>query len=349
MADQSFESRKRDHIQIALDPQVQSTMSTGLERIDLIHEALPDVDFAEIRLDAEFAGQTLRSPIFISSMTAGHENAGRINGALARLAQRRGILMGVGSQRRELEDPETSNEWLAIRAASPNAVLVGNIGIAQAIKAPLDRIRALVDRLQAAGLFIHLNSLQECLQPEGTPQFRGGLRAIEQIARALSVPVIVKEVGCGFSVETLRRLQNIGVYAVDVSGLGGTHWGRVEGRRLPAEDMRADCAEVFGNWGISTVDSMLNAEKAQVNYQVWASGGVRNGLDVAKLVSMGASMVGLAQPWLQVAMESDAIVDERLDRLADKLDVELRTALFCTGCRTPAELRERRRWTWRKS
>lgn len=343
--DPLFEERKRDHIRIALDPRAQSSRAAGLESVDLVHEALPDLDFQDIDISVEFDGRRLGAPFFISSMTAGHEKGRDINLALARLSERRGLLMGVGSQRRELEDGAAASEWKEVRRHSPRAILAGNIGIAQAIRAPVDRIRALVEGLEACALFIHLNPLQECLQPEGTPQFRGGLEAIAKIAKAVPVPVIVKETGSGFSSPTLKRLQSAGVFAVDVSGLGGTHWGRVEGHRLPPGDARFDAAAAFADWGTSTAESLRAGLEAGVSYQLWASGGIRTGVDVAKCLAMGARLVGLAQPWLEAAVTADA--DAALERRADKLTFELKTSLFCTGARTPDELRNGRRWTWR--
>lgn len=365
-----FEQRKRDHLRIALDPRAQSSRTHGLEDIDLIHEALPDLDFSDIDLTSDFNGLTVKAPYFVSSMTAGHERGREINLALAKFSERRGILMGVGSQRRELEDADAMKEWTEIRKQAPNALLLGNIGISQALREPVSRIQALVDNLGAKALFIHLNPLQECVQPEGTPQFRGGLEAIRRIARELTVPVIVKEVGCGFSEDTLKRLEGSGIRAVDVSGLGGTHWGRVEGQRLPAGEWRSQAAATFDDWGIPATTSLLNAKEAGVSYDLWASGGVRTGLDVAKFVAMGARFVGLAQPWLAAVLgeggekarigfgdaetpgggergATRGTAQDRLDDVADRLDWELKTALFCTGCRTPDELRAQQRWTWR--
>lgn len=340
-----FEQRKRDHIRIALDPRAQSARTQGLEDIELIHEALPDLDFSDIDLSTKFLGRPVKVPYFVSSMTAGHERGRDINLALAKLSERRGILMGVGSQRRELDDPSAMKEWAEIRGKAPGALLLGNIGLAQAIRTPTAKLQSLVDGLGAMALFIHLNPLQECVQPEGTPQFKGGLEAIRRIAGELKVPVIVKEVGCGFSEATLRRLEGSGIHAVDVSGLGGTHWGRVEAQRLPGGDWRADAAATFNDWGVTTTRSLLNATKAGVSYHLWASGGVRTGLDVAKFTAMGAQFVGLAQPWLAAALSAESARD--LDLVADRLDLELKTALFCTGCRTPDELRTQKRWTSR--
>jgi isopentenyl-diphosphate Delta-isomerase len=342
-----FENRKQDHIRLALDPKVQ-TNAHGLDAVELIHEALPDLSFSEVNIETEFAGRKLSSPLFISSMTAGHVEGYSINKAFAQLSSRRQILMGVGSQRRELLDASARSEWKSLRKETPHALLVGNLGLTQLIHTPVAMVQELVDSLEALALFIHLNPLQEVLQPEGTPDFKGGLKKIEEIAKTLSVPVIVKEVGCGFSIETLKRFEGTGIYAVDISGFGGTHWGRIEGLRGDQNSVQAQAAATFSNWGISTLESMLNAKEAHVTYQVWASGGVRNGLEAGKLLALGGTMVGLAQPWLAAYKDNQKNPSVGLNNLADRLDFELKTALFCTGSKNIKEFQEKKVWKWRQ-
>jgi isopentenyl-diphosphate delta-isomerase len=337
-----FEKRKQDHIRIALDSRSQAEGLTGLDHVQLIHEALPDLDFKEVDPSASFFSRKLSAPFFISSMTAGHAHAPEINSRLAQISADQQILMGVGSQRRELTDPEARREWQDIRKRAPKALLLGNLGIAQLIQTPTDQIQSLLDSLQAEALFVHLNPLQECLQPEGTPDFRGGYQAIENLVQKLSIPVIVKEVGCGFSAETLKRLYSAGVYAVDVSGLGGTHWGRVEGYRSQEQELLFQVAKTFENWGLSTVQSLLNAKEINENYTVWASGGVRDGLHAVKLLAMGSNMVGIAQPWLKAALESD----EAVANLYAKLLLEIKIAMFCTGVQKLEDFRTKRVWKW---
>nr|BFD67320.1 type 2 isopentenyl-diphosphate Delta-isomerase [Bdellovibrio sp. HAGR004] len=337
-----FEQRKRDHIRIALDPRSQTEGQNGLDSITLIHEALPDLNYKEVEISTSFvfSGDAipLSSPIFISSMTAGHEKGREINEALARLSDRRQILMGVGSQRRELEDSNAAEEWTKVRKQAPKARFLGNIGIAQLIKSPIDKIRRLIDSTEAVALFVHLNPLQEVLQPEGTTEFRNGLQAIENLVKLAGVPVIVKETGCGFSVPTLKRLENTGIYAVDVSGKGGTHWGRVEGYRSEESQMLYQVAQTFADWGISTTQSLLNGKEARVEYQLWASGGVRNGLEIGKLMALGASKVGVAKPFLEAALQGD----EALENLLTRLETELKVTMFCTGCRNLKDLQSKK-------
>ena len=338
-----FESRKVDHIRLSLSDATQARGLSGLDLIELRHEALPDLDFDQISIAATVFGHPLATPFLISSMTGGHAESTALNRRLVRAAAARGWCMGVGSQRRELNDPAAAAEWAAIRVDAPDVKLLGNLGIAQLIQTPIDQIRRLCDAVGAVGLFIHLNALQECLQPEGTPRFRGGLAALTRLCRALEIPVVVKETGCGMSRSTLERLAETGVRAVDVSGLGGTHWGRVEGGRAAGVDpVRARAAETFGDWGISTVRAVLDAVETG-KFETWASGGVRTGLDAAKLLAMGSSLVGFANPILEAAVSGD----EDLDRRMATLEFELRTALFCTDCANLSDLKTKRVWAWR--
>ena len=339
---QQFENRKADHLRLALDPSVLVGGDNHFSRIHLVHEALPNLNFSEIDLSTELLGQKFNSPFFVSSMTAGNLGGLSINQTLAVAAQTAGWLMGVGSQRKELTNPEAHQEWKALRKVAPRAKLVGNLGISQLIQVNVGEVQRLVDHLEAVAMFIHLNPLQECLQPEGTPQFRGGLEAIENLVRHLSVPVIVKEVGCGMSQTTIKRLAGVGVAAIDVSGYGGTHWGRIEGLR--AKNIAGQqIAETFSHWGTSTVESLMSAIEADVACEVWASGGVRNGLDAAKLLAVGGQAVGIAQPLLEAALQSPDVLLTRMQML----EHELRIAMFCTGVSRVTELSAKRVWVWK--
>lgn len=346
---QQFEQRKSDHIRIALDPRTQTEHLSQLDQVSLIHESLPEMDFEEVSTKTSFSfGKSslqLSSPLFISSMTAGHEKGFEINSRLAALSERHQIVMGVGSQRRELEDSHAAQEWRKIRQASPKALLMGNIGLSQLIHTPIDKVLRLIENLEACGLFVHLNALQEVLQPEGTPFFKNGLRSIENLVKVSPVPVVVKETGCGFSANTLKRLGDTGVFAVDLAGIGGTHWGRIEGYRSPESEMLFKVSQTFKNWGHSTLESLLNAKEIPVTYQVWASGGIRSGLDAAKMLSMGADMVGLAKPFL----ESAVVSEELLEKTLEQLHYELKVAMFCTGIQEVSEFKTKRVWKWQKN
>lgn len=343
-ADQ-FEQRKKDHLRIALDNQVQARGLSGLEKIDLLHNALPEVNYSDIQISSDLFGTKLSSPVFISSMTAGHHDGIQINRFLARISHERQIMMGVGSQRRELNDIGAASEWKVIRRETPRAILVGNIGLPQVIQNPTESIQRLVDSVEAKALFVHLNVLQECLQPEGTRDFRGGLLALEKLIKNISVPVVVKETGCGLSPKNLRQMIELGVAAIDCAGLGGTHWGRVEGLRSSSDSVLFQVAETFANWGVSTADSVIAANrlksKIKFNTEIWASGGVRTGLDVAKLIAMGCKLVGMAKPFLAAAVESiDRNSDVPMNHLIEKIETELKVALMCTGMSSVTQLRE---------
>lgn len=357
----TFEKRKKDHIELSMKPENQAFGLSGLESVDLIHEALPDLNFSQITLKTDILKNKLETPLYISSMTAGHKGAIELNAMMAEVCEKRGWMMGVGSQRRELEDSNGGSEWKTLRKKAPKAIIIGNIGIAQAIQSDVSAIQRLVDSIEAQGLFIHLNALQECLQPEGTPQFAGGLKAIERIVKKIKVPVIIKETGCGFSLKTLKNLKNTGIYAVDMSGLGGTHWGRIEGDRAKDNSNQERAAKTFQNWGIGTVQSMSygikiqshgiklqgngiknNGKATKGSYNLWASGGVRTGLDAAKLLAMGAEAVGFAKP----AMEQALFGKNSLFEWMDRIEYELKVAMFCTGSGNIKQLKKAE-WTYK--
>ncbi len=356
-----FEKRKRDHIELSMKSENQAIGFSGFDRVELEHEALPDLDFSEITLETIILAQKVKTPLYINSMTAGHKDAIALNVMMAEVCETRGWMMGVGSQRRQLEDSTKTTEWNALRKRAPNALIIGNIGIAQAIKAKPEDIQKLVESINAQALFIHLNALQECMQPEGTPEFKGGLKAIKKLTSKIKVPVVIKETGCGFSVKTLKSLKNIGIYAVDISGLGGTHWGRIEGARAERNSTQSNAAKTFENWGIGTIQSMLNtleitgeisgeisreiskAKNSKANFSIWASGGVRTGLDAAKLLAMGAEAVGFAKPAMEEALKGKAALNDWMARI----EYELKTAMFCTGSANIKKLKKTN-WTLRK-
>lgn len=332
-----FEKRKQDHIELALMDVNQADECNAFDRMTLMHEALPDLDFADIDQASTRFGQQVAKPFIVGSMTAGHRDAQAINRHLMAACAQMGWAMGVGSQRRELTDQHAATAWQPLRQDFADVSLFSNIGIAQLIATPLSQIQGLIDSLQADALIIHCNPLQECIQPEGTPAFKGCWQALSDLVKALPLPVVVKETGCGFSQPTLRRLDDIGVSAVDVSGLGGTHWGRIEGHRAVDEPMRHQASATFRNWGIDTVQSVHAAASFPSTFEIWGSGGVRNGLDAAKLFALGASTVSFAKPMLQAALQST----EHVLAVMASIEYELKVAMFCTGSRVLAELKEK--------
>ncbi|MBN23162.1 MAG: type 2 isopentenyl-diphosphate Delta-isomerase [Bdellovibrionaceae bacterium] len=334
---QRFEDRKKHHIQSSLDSKNQAIGLSGFDQIELVHDALPDLNFEEVSLEINSLGKTRNTPFFVAGMTAGHPDAFSMNRTLAERAAARGWWMGVGSQRRQLErNSDLVDQWKELRRSVPELVLISNLGISQLILSDLDQVKGIVDSIHANAIVIHLNALQEVIQEEGTPQFRGGWTALEKLVKKMSIPVLVKETGCGFSKRTLRRLQEMGVSAVDVSGLGGTHWGRIEGDRTTSHSLKS-ASETFKNWGISTYDSLLHAMEVLTGSQTeyWASGGIRTGLDAAKALVLGAKGVGFAQP----ALEKALLGAEELELWMERIEYELKVALFCTGCKNIVELR----------
>ncbi len=340
MNTEHFESRKADHLRLALDPAMEAVGESGFDRIRLPHEALPEINFREINLATAFFGYDAASPFFVSSMTAGHQNGEALNLTLARVASARRWPMGLGSQRRELTDPSARSEWKRLRRLAPNGFFLSNLGLSQLIVTKPAKVLELVDALEAGALIVHTNPMQEALQPEGTPDFKGGLRAIERICKESPVPVVLKETGCGFSKETLKRVSSIGLAAIDLSGYGGTHWGRIEGGRAPLKSTQQLAAQTFRGWGISTVDSLEAALSVKTKAEIWASGGIRSGLDGAKAIAMGARKVGFAKPALEAALQGETALDAWMQRM----EFELKVALFCAGYSSPAGLRKGKRW-----
>ncbi|ELY79100.1 type 2 isopentenyl-diphosphate Delta-isomerase [Natrinema gari] len=329
--------RKDDHIRIIEEEDVETT-GAGFADIDLVHEALPEVHRDEIETTADLFGHELAAPIVIESMTGGHPNTTKLNRTLAEAAERTNVAMGVGSQRAglELDDEAVLESYTVVRDAAPNAFLYGNVGAAQLLEYGVDDVEEAVAMIDADAMAIHLNFLQEAVQPEGDVDARGCLAAIERVADELSVPVIVKETGNGMSRETATRLADAGVDAVDVAGQGGTTWSGIESHRAAAVGAQRQEAigRLFRAWGVPTAVSTLEA--ATVHDCVIASGGVRSGLDIAKAIALGARAGGLAKPFLGPAGQG---VDEVVD-LIETLRLELRTAMFVTGSASLSELRD---------
>lgn len=342
---EEFEKRKRDHIKISLDERSQTRHLRDFDQVELIHEALPELDFSQIQLESHSLGRPISSPFFISSMTAGHIEAANLNKLLANAAAKMNWTFAVGSQRRQLFDTQAESEWLEIRNQNPNLKMLANIGIAQLIQTPIEKVLNLAKSIEAEAIIVHLNPLQECIQPEGTPQFKGAFAAIKNLANQVSLPIVVKETGCGVSGKTVLRLKEAGIKALDVAGKGGTHWGLVEAYRSSTESLHYQAGLSFGNWGIGTVQSVLEARGLSLPFELWGSGGVRSGLDAAKLLALGCRRIGIAQPLMKAAIEEanglqngksesgEAILHEMR-----RLEYELKVAMFCTGSRNLSDL-----------
>jgi isopentenyl-diphosphate delta-isomerase len=330
------ETRKVDHIRINLEKDVQFPhLTTGLENYRFMHQALPEIDLADVDTSSVLFGKPLAKPIVISSMTGGTDLAYRINQNLAEAAQANGVAMGLGSQRAGIEKPELAYSY-KVRNVAPDIILFANIGAVQLnYKYGASQCQQAVDMIEADALILHFNVLQEAVQPEGDTNFAGLLSKVEQVCKALAVPVIAKEVGWGFSEKNARDLANAGVAAIDVAGSGGTSWSEVEYHRAPTE-FHARVARSFADWGIPTADAIQYAVKGAPGLKVIASGGLRDGIDIAKSIALGAVAGGMAGPFLKAADQSV----EAVDQVIRELTAQLRVAMLCSSARNIAELQK---------
>ncbi len=329
-------SRKADHIRINLEQNVQFPhLTTGLENFYFMHHALPELDLDSVSTETIFLGKRLNAPLLISSMTGGTAEAQDINRRLALAAQQAGIAMGVGSQRAAIEDPSLAATF-QVRDVAPDILLFANIGAVQLNYGyGVVQCQKAVDMIAADALILHLNVLQEAVQPEGDGNFAGLLKKIETVCNRLSVPVIGKEVGWGLSEQVVRQLASAGVGALDVAGAGGTSWSEVEFHRAPTA-FHAQIAAAFADWGIPTAQSLGYARRAAPQLPAIASGGIRNGIDVAKCIALGANLVGIANPFLKAAVQSADAVSEAILLVKRQLEI----AMLCTGAPNIAALQQ---------
>ena len=336
-----IKQRKKDGIDIPLQQDVQAkTKSTYLEYVTLIHNALPEIDYDEIDTSTSFLDHYFSAPIIIDSMTGGTPEATLINSRLGELAEKYGFGMGLGSQRAGLKSSELAETYSIARKNAPSAFLVANIGGAQLAKGlSVDEAKKIVEMINADALAIHLNPLQELIQPEGEPKYKGVLKEISELVKEISIPVIVKEVGAGISRETAIKLELAGVSAINVAGAGGTSWAGVEQLRAETanNDIKSHLGQMFWDWGIPTASSLIEVRRA-VNIPVVASGGLRNGLEAAKCIVLGASMTAMAYPFLRRAAESR----ETLFEFADTLLTELKSTMFLIGAQNLSALSDSR-------
>jgi len=320
------QKRKKEHLEICLDTEsVTSASGTGLNRYRFVHNALPELDIDEIDLSTTFLGKRLQAPILISSMTGGFDLARKVNRNLAAAAQSLGLAMGVGSQRVAVEEPSAAGSF-EVRDVAPDILLFGNLGAVQLNYGyTVEHCRRAVSMIGADALILHLNVLQEAVQPEGNRNFKGLGEKIAAVCRELEVPVIAKEVGNGISVDAAIRLRRAGVKALDVAGYGGTSWSAVEAQRAVKQGKRPDTA--FAAWGIPTEEALVSVRQALPDIQLIASGGVRSGVDIAKAIALGADLGAFGQPLLAAALESSAKVVEFIAGVIH----ELKVSMLCVG------------------
>ena len=325
--------RKRDHLEMAASEDSQTATAAGWDDVRLVPRSLPEIDLSQVDLGVELVGRRLEAPVVIASMTGGHDQALPINEALARAASEFGVAIGSGSQRAALVDPSLRRSYSILRESAPHAVVLANVGacqlVAQGDEPALTEadIAASVEMLDAQLLIVHLNVLEEIVQPEGDEVTSGLLAAIESVVGWSPVPVMVKETGAGLDRTTARALVDAGVAALDVGGVGGTSFARIEGSRAAArgDERGARLGRTFDGWGIPTAMSVLEA--GGLGVPIVATGGVRNGLDAAKALALGAAAVGVGRPALAAALAG-------YDALAEEIDtflLELRVAMVLTG------------------
>lgn len=330
----STEARKEAHLRLTLEQPIQEKVIEGFSAYRLEHNALPDLDLAEVDCSTTFLGRPLRAPLLISGMTGGAQRARVVNRNLAAAAQQTGIAFTVGSQRAAIERPALRDTY-QVRDVAPDVLLFGNLGAVQLRRGyGLAECRAAVDMIGADGLALHLNALQECLQAGGDTTFAHLAERIAEVCAQLGRPVLVKEVGWGISGAVAQRLAAAGVAAIDVQGAGGTSWAKVEGLRAPSDRLRA-AADAFAHWGIPTPVCIRQVRLTCPNLPLVGGGGIRTGVDVAKAIALGADLASAAHPFLEPATRSVEAVVDRIEQFV----FELRVAMFATGSRTLGDLR----------
>ncbi|MFH0884111.1 MAG: type 2 isopentenyl-diphosphate Delta-isomerase [Candidatus Micrarchaeota archaeon] len=317
------ESRKKDHVELVVAKGAQYTKTTGLERMDFIHNALPEISLDSVDLSCKFIGRNMRYPVLITGMTGGYGDAEGINQSLAQAAQKYGLAFGVGSQRAMIENPDLARTY-RVRKVAPDIPLIANIGAFQLKRYSFEQIDSLVSSIEADALAIHLNPLQEVIQAEGDTDFSGVLDAIARTCERLSVPIIAKETGAGMSQEVAIRLKDAGVKWLDIAGAGGTSWSKVE-------YLRADSAEGFEDWGIPTAESIIQCRGV---LPLIASGGIRNGIEGAKTIALGAEICGAAYPFIR------SLREHSLDAFVEQFLRQMRICAFLCGCKSVKDLKK---------
>jgi isopentenyl-diphosphate Delta-isomerase len=326
--------RKEDHIKICLEQNAQAKKATsGFEDINLIHRALPEINKKQINLSTNFLGKKFSAPIIVGAMTGGTDKAEQINASIAEAVEKLHLGMGIGSQRVAIEDQKLEKTFAVARKRAPTAFLIANIGGVQFVHGyGLKEVRKIVEMIDADAVAVHLNALQEAVQPEGQTNFKGVLAKIKEIAGALDTPVIVKETGAGISAEDAKALEGAGVKAIDVGGVGGTSFAAVEYYRSEGKKERF-LGESFWDWGIPTAVSLVEAAQT-VKLPLIASGGLRSGTDAAKALALNASLASISQPILQTAVKGAKETEEKLSCLIE----ELRNAMFLVAAEKISDL-----------
>lgn len=329
-----LESRKKDHVDLTVTDQTQYQINTGFDKYYFQHNALPEINFDDISTTSRFLGRTFSFPLFISSMTGGYADAGPVNAIIAEFCEAENLPFGVGSQRAMLVDASQIESFLIARKKAPNAFIAGNIGGVQLIDEwTSDKTKLLIDSIEANALIVHLNPLQELMQPEGDRDFKGVLSGIEALVKDAGVPIIVKETGAGISAYSAKRLLNAGVQVIDVAGAGGTSWSKVENQRSSNEHPQNE----FDEWGIPTVECLnqISSLQWERSFELISSGGIRSAYDIAKSMCLGATFTATAQPIIKAIKQNGY---KGLDSYYSSLKKDFRTLLLLLGCTSPDQL-----------
>ncbi|MCS7102585.1 MAG: type 2 isopentenyl-diphosphate Delta-isomerase [Candidatus Korarchaeum sp.] len=334
--------RKAEHIEIALSDEVDLSFKFNwFDSVRLMHNALPDHSFDDIDLSWRFLGYELEAPLLIEGMTGGHESSLPINEALAGAAHAERIAIGVGSQRAALKDRSLIGTYRVVREVAHDVPVIANLGVSHILgEEGTDNAKRAIDMIDADAIAIHLNPLQELIQPEGDKNFSDSLISIRDLVRELDVPVIIKEVGSGLSYGLSLTLRRTGVEYLDVAGQGGTSWSLIEGKRAPEGSLERKASIRFADWGIPTPVSIIEASRADL--KVIGSGGVRSGIDAAKCIALGARAAGAARPFFLAAARGGV---ESVVTTIRSFKFELKLATFLTGSLTPDQLRLRKSYS----
>jgi isopentenyl-diphosphate delta-isomerase len=332
----SIVKRKQRHIDISLEKDVQADIGTGFQDIQLVHRCLPEMDLEEVDASTSLFGKNLKAPLIISALTGGTREAKEINKILARVAEEYQIGMGVGSQRIAIEQTGTADTFSIVREMAPHALVFGNLGCPQlSLGWGAEEAEKCIEMVDADALVLHMNSLQESIQIDGDPQYRGVLQGIKELSLILNTPLVMKETGCGIAYEEAEELERAGVEALDISGLGGTSWAAVEYylAKEAGKDRNAGLGKAFWNWGIPTAISLIEVQSTKM--KTIASGGIRNGIDMAKAMTLGADAVGIAQPFLEKANQGY----DTLKKYVENLIEELKVVMFLVGASSIEDLK----------
>jgi len=336
-----IKNRKDEHILLVSTENIESHDTTWLEYVKFVHNTLPEINMDDISLSSEFLGKKISSPIIIGAMTGGTELTKKINAKLAKAAQKYQIPMMVGSQRVILDHPETKDTFSIVRENAPDVPIVGNIGMAQiASSANFEYVNQIIENINADALAIHLNVIQEVIQPEGDKEFSGTIDKIRALKNQINIPLVIKETGCGISKEIARKFIKIGIDYIDVAGLGGTSWVAVEYFRAKKynEESKMDLGKTFWDWGIPTAASILEVSSVidnSSNTKIIGSGGIKNGMEIAKAIRIGAEHAAIAKQFLKVALEGQ----NSIEKFIEKLLRELRITMLLTGSKNVEDLK----------